>query len=105
MLGRSRRYRRPISLALLATLAGFCSAGAHATSLRACDPPDTLTAAQKDKIFSFGAVIKAELEKSGQRLALISRAGLDLDPRLYGDRRRCPPPDRIAATQMSFGER
>ena len=78
MLGRSRRYRRPISLALLATLAGFCSAGAHATSLRACDPPDTLTAAQKDKIFSFGAVIKAELEKSGQRLALISRAGLDL---------------------------
>ena len=78
MLGRSRRYRRPISLALLATLAGFCSAGAHAVSLRACDPPDTLTAAQKDKIFSFGAVIKAELEKSGQRLALISRAGLDL---------------------------
>ena len=78
MLDRGRRCRRPISLALLATLAGFCSAGAYAVSLRACDPPDTLTAAQKDKIFSFGAVIKAELEKSGQRLALISRAGLDL---------------------------
>ena len=65
-------------LAVLAVLAGVCHAPAQATSLRACDPPDTLTAAQKDKVFSFGAVIKAELEKSGQRLALISRAGLDL---------------------------
>ena len=65
-------------LAVLAVLVGICHAPARATSLRACDPPDTLTAAQKDKVFSFGAVIKAELEKSGQRLALISRAGLDL---------------------------
>lgn len=59
-------------------LAGLGWAPSHATSLRACDPPDKLTAEQKDKIFSFGAVIKAELDKSGQRLALISRAGLDL---------------------------
>ena len=66
------------ALAGLAALASLCGTAAQATSLRACDPPDTLTAAQKDKIFSFGAVIKAELEKSGQRLALISRAGLDL---------------------------
>lgn len=69
---------RRCALALLVALTGLCSTGVHATSLRACDPPDNLTAAQKDKIFSFGAVIKAELEKSGQRLALISRAGLDL---------------------------
>jgi hypothetical protein len=65
-------------LAALAALAALCSPGAQATSLRACDPPDNLTAAQKDKIFTFGAVIKTELEKSGQRLALIARAGLDL---------------------------
>lgn len=65
--------------ALIASvLAAVCSLPAQATSLQACDPPDTLTAAQKDKIFSFGAVIKAELDKSGHRLALISRAGLDL---------------------------
>lgn len=65
-------------LATLAALAGLCGATAQATSLRACDPPDNLTAEQKDKIFSFGAVIRAELEKSGHRLALISRAGTDL---------------------------
>ena len=59
-------------------LVGLGWAPAQATSLRVCDPPDKLTAEQKDKIFSFGAVIKAELDKSGQRLALISRAGLDL---------------------------
>jgi hypothetical protein len=59
-------------------LVGLGGAPAQATSLRVCDPPDRLTAEQKDKIFSFGAVIKAELDKSGQRLALISRAGLDL---------------------------
>ena len=43
-----------------------------------CDPPDTLSAEQKDKLFRFGAIIKAELEKSGQRLALIARSGTDL---------------------------
>ena len=78
MFGSGRRHRRQAALALLALSAALGGAPAQATSLRACDPPDTLTAAQKDKIFSFGAVIKAELEKSGQRLALISRAGLDL---------------------------
>ena len=63
---------------MLLALVAFFGGSAHAASLHNCDPPDKLTAAQKDKIFSFGAVIKAELEKSGQRLALISRAGLDL---------------------------
>ena len=75
-----RRAAGPVLLRLasVAALAALGGSHAHATSLQACDPPDKLTAAQKDKIFSFGAVIKAELEKSGQRLALISRAGLDL---------------------------
>ncbi|RVU47790.1 DUF2145 domain-containing protein [Rubrivivax rivuli] len=66
------------ALAALGLAAALCSPGAQATSLRACDPPDNLTAEQKDKIFTFGAVIKTELEKSGVRLALIARAGLDL---------------------------
>jgi len=69
-----RPLRRRAALAL-ATLA---CAGAHAGTLRACDPPDTLDAAQKDKLFRFGAVIKAELDKSGQRVALVARSGLDL---------------------------
>ncbi len=57
----------------------LAGAGAHAGTLRACDPPDTLDAAQKDKLFRFGAVVKAELEKSGRRVALVARSGLDLE--------------------------
>ncbi len=37
-----------------------------------------LTAEQKDKLFRFGAVIKDQLEASGQSLAFIARSGLDL---------------------------
>ncbi|MBA4175095.1 MAG: DUF2145 domain-containing protein [Leptothrix sp. (in: Bacteria)] len=59
-------------------LAGLAAAAAHAGTLRACDPADTLDAAQKDKLFRFGAAIKSELEKSGRRVALVARSGLDL---------------------------
>ncbi len=72
-----RRGLRRATLAL-ATLATLACAGAHAGTLRACDPADTLDAAQKDKLFRFGAVIKAELDKSGRRVALVARSGLDL---------------------------
>ncbi|HSW05021.1 DUF2145 domain-containing protein [Aquabacterium sp.] len=51
---------------------------AQAGSLRSCDQPLTLSAAQQDTLFRFSALIKAELEASGQRLALVSRSGLDL---------------------------
>jgi len=50
-----------------------------AAALRYCDQAPTLSAAQKDLLFRFGAIIKTELEGSGQALALISRSGLDLD--------------------------
>ena len=46
--------------------------------LRHCDPPAEPTAAQQDRIFRFGAIVKAELEKSGQSLVLMSRSGLAL---------------------------
>jgi hypothetical protein len=59
---------------LLAAAAG----AAQADSLRVCDPPDSLSAEQKDKLFRFGAVIKAELDRSGQRVAIVARSGLDL---------------------------
>lgn len=68
-----RLRRAALALALL----GAAAAG-HAGALRACDVRDTLTAGQKDKLFRFGAVIKAELEQSGQRVALVARSGLDL---------------------------
>jgi hypothetical protein len=62
-------------LALAATLWGGT---AHAAALRYCDPPMALEAPQKDRLLRFGALVKAELEQSGQGLALIARSGLDL---------------------------
>lgn len=66
---------RALLLALLLAVPWLaCRAGA----LRYCDDPPPLSAAQKDRLFRFGAVIKAELEASGRPLALIARSGLDL---------------------------
>jgi hypothetical protein len=60
------------------SLALLCAGPCGAAALRYCDPPATLSAAQKDQLLRFGALVKAELEQSGQGLALISRSGLDL---------------------------
>ena len=60
-------------------LGGFVlSASGHAASLRYCDRPLALNAAQKDKLFRLGGVIKSELDNSGRTVALMSRSGLDL---------------------------
>ena len=47
--------------------------------LRYCDPPAPLDAVQQDRMFRFSAVVKAELARSGDALALIARSGLALD--------------------------
>ncbi|MDP1899738.1 MAG: DUF2145 domain-containing protein [Rubrivivax sp.] len=46
--------------------------------MRLCEPPSPLNAEEKSRLLRFGAVIKAELESSGQPLALVARSGLDL---------------------------
>ncbi len=56
----------------------------QAAVLRYCDPPAPLNAKQQDKLLRLAAVIKAELDSSGQRLALMSRSGTDL--RRFGQR-------------------
>jgi hypothetical protein len=61
-----------------AALAAALAPPAHAGITRYCDKPGALNAAQHDKMFRFGAVIKDELEKSGARVALIARSGTDL---------------------------
>ena len=53
-------------------------APAAAASLRLCDQANDWSAPQQDRLFRLAAVIKTELEKSGQRIALISRSGLNL---------------------------
>ncbi len=60
--------------ALLLALAGPCQAG----HLGVCDPPKDLNPTQKDGLLRFGAIVKAELEGSGGRVALVARSGLDL---------------------------
>ena len=64
--------------ALLLSILGSVCVASHAGALQACDHQATLSAAQKDTLFRFGAIIKTELENSGARLALVSRSGLDL---------------------------
>ncbi|MDM4768151.1 DUF2145 domain-containing protein [Pelomonas sp. SE-A7] len=69
---------------MLRTLAAvlLCSAAAlsaQAGSLQLCSKPADPTAEQKDRLLRFAAVIKAELQDSGQALALVSRSGLDLE--------------------------
>jgi hypothetical protein len=61
---------------VLALLLG-CGA-AQAGGLRFCEQPQRLSASQQDKQLRFVAIVKDELERSGQGVALVSRAGTDL---------------------------
>ena len=74
------------ALAALALLAGLllllpCAPARAAMpgSLRFCDRDLKLSAAEEDRLFRFGAIVKAELDRSGERVAILSRSGLDLD--------------------------
>ena len=69
--------RRAAAFALLTGLAAPWAA-CHAASNRYCEPAQPLSAEQKDKLFRFGAVIKAELAASGRGVAIVARSGLDL---------------------------
>ena len=69
--------RRAAVLAAMSCALSFACAGTPAAA-RYCDSQSQLSAEQKDKIFRFSAVIKAELERSGAGQALIARSGLDL---------------------------
>jgi len=50
----------------------------NAASLRYCDAPTTLNAAQHDLLLRFASLIKTELAQSGQAVALVARSGTDL---------------------------
>jgi hypothetical protein len=72
-----RRLALAAALGLL--LAGAPFTPSQAGVLRYCDAPAALSAPQQDRLLRFAAAVKAELETSGQSLALIARSGLDLD--------------------------
>ena len=95
------------AVAALALVAGACQAGAASASLRYCDSPAKLSAAQQDKLLRVSGIIKAELEQSGASLALIARSGLKLG--LFGMRYshagltlKASPGTRWAVRQLYF---
>lgn len=64
---------------MLACLTGLSLVGgARAASLAFCDGQPTHDAVQQDRLLRFAAVIRGELDASGQRVALVARSGLDL---------------------------
>lgn len=68
--------RLPLASILLAFL---CLLGpAHADSLRYCDPQRSMEPAGLERMLRVADVVKAELEASGQPVALVSRSGLAL---------------------------
>ncbi len=64
--------------ALLPLLLLAATPAARAAALHYCDSPARVSAAQQDRLLRFAAVIKDELDASGQGLALVARSGLDL---------------------------
>ncbi|WP_020654921.1 DUF2145 domain-containing protein [Massilia niastensis] len=62
----------------VAALALCASAGAWAGMPAFCERSNDITAADQDRVLRFAGVIKQELARSGARVALIARAGLDL---------------------------
>jgi hypothetical protein len=66
-------------LAALGTLL-LLGASAHAQAgiPRLCERSLDITAADQDRVLRFAGAVKAELERSGEQVAIVSRAGLDL---------------------------
>ena len=65
---------RPLLAALLLT----ASAGAWAGLPTFCERSSDISAADQDRVLRFAGAVKDELARSGARVAVIARAGLDL---------------------------
>jgi hypothetical protein len=63
---------------LFAALA-FCAGGSAWAGIPTfCERGKEISAADQDRVLRFAGVVKRELERSGSKVALVSRAGLDL---------------------------
>ena len=72
-----RQWRRARSVLAVLGLA-LTAAAAQAGTLRYCDATTPLSAAQQDRLLRVAGLVKAELERSGSRAALVARSGLNL---------------------------
>ena len=75
---RPGRRRRLAGRALALAGPALVAMAAQAGTLRYCDAGTPLTAAQQDRMLRVAALVKAELERSGSRAALVARSGLNL---------------------------
>lgn len=69
---------RACAAAAIAILASCWTTAALAGGLVFCERSSNISAADQDRMLRFTAVVKEELERSGSRVALVSRAGTDL---------------------------
>lgn len=76
-MNRLGRLRRVLPW-LACGIAALWAPAVPAAALRYCDRPAEASPAEQDRLLRVGALIKAELDASGQRVALIARSGLDL---------------------------
>ena len=68
------RWLRPALTAL-----AFCACGSAWAGIPTfCERSKEISAADQDRVLRFAGVVKRELERSGSKVALVSRAGLDL---------------------------
>lgn len=71
---RLRRTIAALALGLCATSSGAAWAGLPTF----CERENDITALEQDRVLRFAGVVRQELERSGGKVALISRAGTDL---------------------------
>lgn len=65
-------------LLLASVMLAFLCLPAQASSLNYCDPSHALDTASQDRMIRVAAIVKRELEATGQPAALVSRSGLAL---------------------------
>ncbi|MEN3275899.1 MAG: hypothetical protein V7631_1689 [Massilia sp.] len=71
------RLRQPLRLGVAAL--AFCAGGSAWAGIPTfCARTTEISAADQDRVLRFAGVVKRELERSGGKVALVSRAGLDL---------------------------
>lgn len=63
----------------LAILAGCASTGHSLVSARFCEKSRIHNASEQDRLLRYAAIVRAELQASGEDVALISRTGINLD--------------------------
>lgn len=70
--------RATVAVALALGLNAIAAGAAWAGLPTFCEREDDITAAQQDRVLRFAGVVRQELERSGGKVALIARAGVDL---------------------------